>query len=159
MGEEAMRRMGQTREKSWNLIREQLEALRRAGLSTVERATLIEREALRLEQGSGDGDGLPGDWWETQRVLVELFRQDPVAYGQVRVFAEMQHRVASERAHPSSAVLGETNGAAKLSEPTVRDIRRRNRLGESITSLARDYGVCRDTIKDAVQRRTWRHIP
>lgn len=47
---------------------------------------------------------------------------------------------------------------AKLSEQSVRDARRRNRAGETLKSLAAEYGVNHGTLWQAVTGRTWKHV-
>ena len=51
---------------------------------------------------------------------------------------------------------GEAHYAAKLTRDIVRTMRVRNRLGESIASLAREYGVSKAVARNAIQRRAWR---
>lgn len=54
---------------------------------------------------------------------------------------------------------GEGHSRSKLTERAVKEIRRRHARGESYASLARDFGVSRMTVTDAVVGHTWRHIP
>ena len=54
--------------------------------------------------------------------------------------------------------VGTKNGAARLTEQSVRDLRRRVSSGESIPALAREFGVLRGAVWNAVTRRTWRHV-
>lgn len=54
--------------------------------------------------------------------------------------------------------LGERCWRAKLTNEKVLDIRRRVDLGESVTSLAKEFGVRRSTIYKIKQRRRWAHI-
>lgn len=53
---------------------------------------------------------------------------------------------------------GERNRHAKLSEPQVREIRRRHAGGESRAALARAFGVEWTAISRAVSGRSWKHL-
>lgn len=55
------------------------------------------------------------------------------------------------------AERGRVTGAI-LTPEKVREIRRRVAAGESQTAVARDLGVGRRTVRDAVNRRTWKHV-
>ena len=46
------------------------------------------------------------------------------------------------------AATGEKNGAAKLSDAQVRDIKGRRSRGERVKGLAEEFGVCRDQISN-----------
>lgn len=52
---------------------------------------------------------------------------------------------------------GERAGAAKLSATAVGEIREARARGETFTSIATRYSVCKSTIQYAVQRG-WKHI-
>lgn len=54
---------------------------------------------------------------------------------------------------------GEQCPTVKLTEADVVQIRARVAAGESMYSLAPQYGVSDATIRDAVARRTWKHVP
>ncbi len=55
---------------------------------------------------------------------------------------------------------GERSSAAKLTKEIVTEIRRRyNAGGISQPQLAQEYNVSQFTIRDIVQRITWKHIP
>lgn len=57
------------------------------------------------------------------------------------------------------AVRGEQNGQSKLTAKDVRFIRRRYATDNvSLRALARDHGVCHETIRKIVSRETWGHI-
>lgn len=53
---------------------------------------------------------------------------------------------------------GEHNAKAKLTDVTVRIIRRRYGDGESSVALATEYGVNKSTIVRIVTRRAWAHV-
>lgn len=53
---------------------------------------------------------------------------------------------------------GEKNGHSKLTEESVRDIRRLYDDGESTWSLSQRYKVTRTTIQRIIARRIWRHV-
>jgi hypothetical protein len=54
---------------------------------------------------------------------------------------------------------GSRNANAKLTEAMVLEIRRRAAAGVSFKALARDYGVCSDSIGEVVRGKTWKHVP
>lgn len=54
---------------------------------------------------------------------------------------------------------GELHHAAKLTEQLVREARVRHAAGESIASIARAMGESYSTLKSAIGRRSWRHVP
>jgi hypothetical protein len=51
--------------------------------------------------------------------------------------------------------IGERNGLNKLTRKQVREIRRLVQRGATYKGLARVYGVCNNTVKAIVQRKTW----
>lgn len=53
---------------------------------------------------------------------------------------------------------GEFAGRARLTEVNVRDIRQRNAEGVGARTLAREFGVSRRAVQQAIQRKTWRHL-
>jgi len=65
---------------------------------------------------------------------------------------------AQDRIDHGTSGKGEANPKAKLTENNVREIRRRHEAGESNVSLASEYKVSRDTIRAAINRKTWKHV-
>jgi hypothetical protein len=60
---------------------------------------------------------------------------------------------------PERITKGEAQGMAKLTEESVREIRRLYATGEySQRKLAKQFGVAAPTIIRAVRRETWRHV-
>jgi len=54
---------------------------------------------------------------------------------------------------------GERHSKAILTEANVKEIRRKYSLGEArIFELARSYGVCQNTIKAIIIRKSWKHV-
>lgn len=53
---------------------------------------------------------------------------------------------------------GDRCPSAKLTEAKVKEIRRRRSDGESLASLAREYGVSETGLSSAATGRTWAHI-
>lgn len=53
---------------------------------------------------------------------------------------------------------GEKNGRAKLTEIQVVEIRQKRDRGMSYGELAKEYGVCKKTIRDAVREKNWKAI-
>lgn len=50
---------------------------------------------------------------------------------------------------------GEKNGTAKLTEESVREIRRRHANGEGYKSLGKSYGVAWEAVRNLIKKRTW----
>jgi hypothetical protein len=65
------------------------------------------------------------------------------------------------RAHPETIVRGERCHLAKLTEQKVRELRsldpRPYGRDEEIT-VARKYGISRNSLRNVIFRRTWKHI-
>lgn len=53
---------------------------------------------------------------------------------------------------------GEKNGNAKLTELSVKEIRKLAATGVTQRSLAKQYGVHRTVIRRAIERHTWPHV-
>ena len=62
------------------------------------------------------------------------------------------------RRHPERLSRGDRHYCSKLSSESVREIRRRASAGESYASLAREFGVTRDTLRDAAIGATWKRL-
>ena len=60
---------------------------------------------------------------------------------------------------PRKASHGESNGSARLTAEIVRRSRLEALSGISIASLAKRHGVSIETMRHAVNRKTWRHVP
>lgn len=58
----------------------------------------------------------------------------------------------------TGALRGAANPIAKLTEDAVRDLRDRYRAGESVSALARAFGIHRKTVADIVQGKRWAHV-
>jgi len=58
----------------------------------------------------------------------------------------------------ASAKKGSSNHASKLTESNVIEIRSLHINGRSMRSIAKQFGVCKSTIKFIINRKTWRHI-
>jgi DNA invertase Pin-like site-specific DNA recombinase len=57
-----------------------------------------------------------------------------------------------------TAIKGERQGLAKLSEETVREIRKAYKAGQSQNMLAQTFGVHKSTIQWVISRKTWKHV-
>lgn len=62
------------------------------------------------------------------------------------------------RRHPERLARGEKHGASKLTDDRVRSIRARHANGETVSALAKDFGVSARNVRLVVQRETWRHV-
>lgn len=65
---------------------------------------------------------------------------------------------ARKRNAPTPRRRGEEHHAAKLTEHTVREIRRRASDGEYQTDLAEEFSVSTGHLSLIVSRQTWRHV-
>ena len=54
--------------------------------------------------------------------------------------------------------IGEGNGAAKLTESAVREIKESLKSGNSQAKLAKAFGVCNESIRKIAIGKTWKHI-
>lgn len=54
---------------------------------------------------------------------------------------------------------GEGHGHARLTADIVIEARSRRSRGESVTALARKYGISRPTLSRAIYGDTWKHVP
>ncbi len=63
-----------------------------------------------------------------------------------------------DAAHRGRTARGEKNGAAKLNEARVKEIRQRFVGGESQGKLAREFGVTQPLVSDIVNRKMWKHV-
>jgi hypothetical protein len=55
-------------------------------------------------------------------------------------------------------IVGEAHPNAKLTADTVRQVRALHSQGVSYRRLAAMVGVSHDAVRDAVRRRTWKHM-
>ena len=55
--------------------------------------------------------------------------------------------------------LGENRIQSKLTVSIVIEMRKRFGLGQTYTKIGKDMGYGRKTVSDAVQRKTWKHVP
>lgn len=59
---------------------------------------------------------------------------------------------------PETRPRGEQHARAKLTNVGVRAIRVRHAGGESVSSLARAFGLDRVAIRNVITRKTWQHV-
>ncbi len=61
--------------------------------------------------------------------------------------------------HPERVLRGEASGRAVVTEEIVKDMRSRHAAGSTtIASIAREYGVGESTVRNIIQRNTWKHV-
>lgn len=63
------------------------------------------------------------------------------------------------RRRPERLARGERHYAAKLTTAKVIEYRRRRRNGEPLAALAREAGVTRFALRNAITGRKWAHVP
>lgn len=66
--------------------------------------------------------------------------------------------LAKTKGEGSGVIQGERNGRAKMTAAIVVELRRRHAAGEQFKPLAREFGLDKMTIKNAIRRRTWSHV-
>ena len=64
-----------------------------------------------------------------------------------------------ERKGRNNPPKGEKHPKAKLTELDVLTIKEKRLQGVSFGKLAKEYGVCKKTIQDAVSGKTWSYLP
>ena len=64
-----------------------------------------------------------------------------------------------ERKGRNNPPKGEKNAKAKLTEKDVLDIRKKRAARKSFGKLAKEYGVCKKTIQNAVSGKSWGFLP
>lgn len=53
---------------------------------------------------------------------------------------------------------GERNNSAKLTADSVQAIRAKHAVGQSVSSLSRDYGISESQVKNIVTRKQWKEV-
>lgn len=71
--------------------------------------------------------------------------------------AEQATRRAEWRARVARGEASRNN-QSKLTAEDVRTIRKRAALGETGYKMAAEYGICTQTVYDAINRKTWRNV-
>ena len=67
-----------------------------------------------------------------------------------------QENEQDKQAH-GTAPVGERNGAAKLTEGCVRDIRSRRSDGLTLAAIGDEFGIAFQTVSKIVNGKSWRH--
>lgn len=75
------------------------------------------------------------------------------------LFLGTQAENLADRNSKGRHAYGIRNGAAKLSDTTVRQARERHAQGWTFRTLAKEYGVDHRAIERAVKGETWKHVP
>lgn len=63
------------------------------------------------------------------------------------------------KTNPEKLARGDKHGQSKLTDSKVSEIRIRRQSGESFTNMAREFGISHVAIRNAVSRKTWKHVP
>jgi hypothetical protein len=64
-----------------------------------------------------------------------------------------------ERKGRNNPPKGPANAKTKLTAEKVLEIREKRSQGVSFEKLAKEYGVCKKTIQDAVSGKNWAYLP
>lgn len=104
----------------------------------------------------------------TREQVIEIRRTYQPGYGSQARLAERYgvstsviHKVVNYKTWKDvrpRGVAGDRHGQAKLTSEQVREIRALAEEGISFRHIADDYGVTRVTIRNIIERKTWRHI-
>lgn len=62
------------------------------------------------------------------------------------------------RRAPTGHRIGESHPRAKLTDEIVRQIRALHAKGQGSKSIARQLDLPRDTVRDVIDFRTWKHV-
>lgn len=54
--------------------------------------------------------------------------------------------------------LGKDSNFSKLKEEQVLEIRKLYNNGESTLNLSKKYGICQNTVRDIIKRKTWKYL-
>lgn len=110
---------------------------------------------------SRDGLNIWEDWLPLCRRCHQAY--DGIADEAVRLFRSEKHRahVRELWADPEFRARhqGANRGNAVLTDFIVGRSRHQREMGESVASLARQFGVSERTLHSAVSGQTWRHVP
>lgn len=74
------------------------------------------------------------------------------------ILGTQSENIADQEIHGRKA-KGVQKGGAKLTDEIVKVARQRVASGETVKSLAAEYGVHEGTMSQACRRDTWRHVP
>ena len=86
-------------------------------------------------------------------------RMNPAAWNLEWVTHQENIRRAHEKGHYAGRAVGEKNPKARLTEAMVISLRKAYRHGDTITKLAKQYGLPWNTVGNAVKGYTWSHLP
>jgi len=64
----------------------------------------------------------------------------------------------ASRLHPERVPRGTANGMSKLTDDTVREIRKRLAAGEFQRSIGRAFGIGQAVVSTIARREAWRHV-
>lgn len=74
---------------------------------------------------------------------------------EIATYAEQVRHSREILGHPGKIQDGESNDMAKLTEKTVREIRRRRAAGEKLKSIAKDFGVSDKNVSKISLGQRW----
>lgn len=94
---------------------------------------------------------------ETQTHIATVFGVDQTTISEIATCQTWSH-VSGPDMSRRVTKRGETHVFAKLTEDDVRAMRRRRKSGESIASIAKDYGVTQTNVGYIVRMKTWCHV-
>ena len=85
--------------------------------------------------------------WESACARKREINSDPVTYPNMVAWT-VQYTISIRKQRSSK----------KLDAEAVIEIRQRSELGESPRSMAPDYGVSHQSVRDVINRKSWTHV-
>lgn len=109
---------------------------------------LTDKDVLEIRRLDGEGVGLPE--------ICDRFGIARPTACQIVNGDNWKHLPVGKRRDRTTR--GEHSASAKLTESDVLDIRSRRSSGETMQSIADDYGLATSTISSIERRLTWKHV-
>lgn len=78
---------------------------------------------------------------------------EPATYSE-----QILHAIHVLGTHRSANQSGENSSTSKLKNEDVLEIRRRRRNGETLTSIASDFGICFQSVSQISLGKSWKHL-
>jgi group I intron endonuclease len=128
---------------------------------------IVHTEEARKKMGAPNKGKVISEW---HRQRISEFHTGKIVSMETR--QKMSDKISGEKNHAygktaseetkekmrTSAKRGSNNKASKLTESNVIQIRNLHASGKGQRSIAKQFGVCKNTIRCIINRETWRYI-